>query len=66
LSRIWLIVNEEIAYKKINCTNAIIELINIGNYCIKLYVNGRTKSGINNWIWERGSRIVVIRMNIAL
>jgi hypothetical protein len=36
LRRTWLIVNEEIAYKRIiNCTNAV-DLVNTGNYLYKI------------------------------
>jgi hypothetical protein len=36
LSRKWLNVSEELAYKKIiNCTNAL-EIRNIGNYLLKI------------------------------
>jgi hypothetical protein len=42
--RKWLIVIEELAYRRIiNCVN-VLDLRNIGNTCIELGVNGRTKS----------------------
>jgi hypothetical protein len=35
------------------------------NTCIKLGVNGKTKSVIYNWKWGRGRRIKAITINIV-
>jgi hypothetical protein len=47
-------MNEEVAYTRITtCTDAV-ELMNIGKYLYKLYVNEKIKSVIYNWKQRRG------------
>jgi hypothetical protein len=58
-------VNDEIAYKKIYCTNAV-KLRNTENCLHKIRCKWEKKSGIFNFSWGGGENITAeIRMNMC-
>jgi hypothetical protein len=66
VSRKWLTVNDEVAYKRIiNCTN-VGELRHIGKLLYKIRCKWENKiSNIYYWKWGRGS-IIIVTENSAI